>query len=51
MNEQDNHWDSVVVSSCCEKLVTEVRDSSGTQRKGGVCCWKSLPETGEDTAG
>jgi hypothetical protein len=26
----------VVVSGCCEKLVAEAGDSSGTQRKGNV---------------
>jgi hypothetical protein len=32
LQELDNHWGSAVVSSCCEKLVAEVGDSSGTQR-------------------
>jgi hypothetical protein len=26
-----------------EKLVTEIGNSSGTQRKGNVCRWKPLP--------
>jgi hypothetical protein len=26
----DNRWGSAVVSYCCEKLVAEARDSSGT---------------------
>jgi hypothetical protein len=29
-----------------EKLVAEVGDSSGTQRKGNVRCWKLLPSNG-----
>jgi hypothetical protein len=33
---------SVIVSSCCEELVTEADDSLGTQRKGNVPCWKLL---------
>jgi hypothetical protein len=34
--ELDNLWVSAVVSCCCEKLVAEAGDSSGTQRKGNV---------------
>jgi hypothetical protein len=37
---------SIVVSCCCEKVVTEVGDSSGTQRKGNVRRWKPLPTNG-----
>jgi hypothetical protein len=33
------------VSCCCEKLVAEAGDSSGTQRKGNVHRWKTLPST------
>jgi hypothetical protein len=34
----DSRWGSVVVSCCCEKLVDEAGDSSGTHRKGNVPC-------------
>jgi hypothetical protein len=30
-----------------EKLVAEVGESSGTQRKGEISLWKPLPSTGE----
>jgi hypothetical protein len=36
------------VSCCCEKLVAETGDSSGTQRKGNVCRWKPLPSNGSE---
>jgi hypothetical protein len=36
VSELDTCWGSVVVSCCCEKLVAEAGDSSGTQRKGNV---------------
>jgi hypothetical protein len=42
VSELDDSYGSVVVSCCCEKLVAEVGDSSATQRKGNVCCWKPL---------
>jgi hypothetical protein len=32
--ESDNSWSSVTVSCCCEKLVTETRNRSGSKRKG-----------------
>jgi hypothetical protein len=41
-NELDNWLDSVVVSCYCEKLVAEVGNSAGTQRKGNVRRWKPL---------
>jgi hypothetical protein len=28
--QSDNHWGSAVVSCCCQKLVAEAGDSSGT---------------------
>jgi hypothetical protein len=34
VSELVNRWGLVAVSCCCEKLVAEVGDSSGTQRKG-----------------
>jgi hypothetical protein len=34
------------VSRCCEKLVAEAGDSSGTQRKGNVPSWKPLRSNG-----
>jgi hypothetical protein len=37
---------SVVTSRCCEVLVAEAMDSSGTQRKRNVRCWKPLPRNG-----
>jgi hypothetical protein len=41
-----------LVSCCCEKLVDEAGDSSGTQRKGNVPCCKPLPNNGsEDVTG
>jgi hypothetical protein len=33
---------------CCEKLVAEAGDSSGTQKKGNVRRWKPLPSDGSD---
>jgi hypothetical protein len=39
----DNCWGSDVVICCCQKLVAEARDNSGTQRKGKVHHWKLLP--------
>jgi hypothetical protein len=36
----------LVVICCCKKLIAEARDSSGTQRKGNVICWKPLPSNG-----
>ncbi|PNF20005.1 hypothetical protein B7P43_G08649, partial [Cryptotermes secundus] len=39
---------SVVVSCCCEKLVAQAGDSSGTQRKGNVLRWKQLSNNGID---
>jgi hypothetical protein len=58
--KQDNYleieeWSELLVDelvrgllqfSCCEKLVAEVGDSSGSQRKGNVCCWKLLQSNG-----
>jgi hypothetical protein len=32
--------------SCCEKLVVEAGDSSGTQRKENILRWKPLPSNG-----
>jgi hypothetical protein len=37
---------SVVVESCCEKLVAEAGASSGTKRKGNIHRWKPLPSNG-----
>jgi hypothetical protein len=34
------------VRCCCYKLVAEVVDSSGTQRKGNLPRWKPLPSKG-----
>jgi hypothetical protein len=45
-SQLENRWGSDVVSCCCEKLVAEAGDSSGTQRKGNVRCWKPLPSNG-----
>jgi hypothetical protein len=44
--QSDNCCGSVVVSCCCEKLVAEAEDSSGTQRTGDVRRWKLLPSNG-----
>jgi hypothetical protein len=38
----DNRWGSVVVSCCCEMMLAETRDSSGTERKGNDRSWKPL---------
>jgi hypothetical protein len=35
-----------VADMISEKLVPEVGDSSGTQRKGNFRCWKPLPSNG-----
>jgi hypothetical protein len=34
VSELENRWGSAAVSCCCEKLVAEASDSSGTQTKG-----------------
>jgi hypothetical protein len=44
VGELDNQWGSVIVSCCSYKLAAEARDSSGTQRKGNVHHWMSLPD-------
>jgi hypothetical protein len=36
------------VSYCCEKLVAEAGDSSGTQRMGNVLPWKPLLSTSSE---
>jgi hypothetical protein len=36
------------VSCCCEELVVEAGDGSGTQRKENVCCWQPLPSNGNE---
>jgi hypothetical protein len=36
------------VSCCCEKLVADVGDSSGTQGKGNVRHLKPLPSNGSE---
>jgi hypothetical protein len=36
------------VSCCCKQLVAEARESSGTQRKENVRCWKPLPSNGSE---
>jgi hypothetical protein len=36
------------VGCCCEKLVAEAGKSSGTQRKGNVRRWKTLPSNGSE---
>jgi hypothetical protein len=46
VSELEVCWGSVVVSCCCEKLVLEAGDSSGTLREENVCCWKLLPSNG-----
>jgi hypothetical protein len=43
VSEIEDYCRSVVVSCCCEKLVAEAGDSSGTQRKGNFRLWKLLP--------
>jgi hypothetical protein len=48
VSELDNLWVSGVVSYCCEKLVAEVGDRSGTQRKGNLRRWKPLPGNGSE---
>jgi hypothetical protein len=48
VGELDNRWGSVVVSCCCQKLLTETGESSGTQRKGNVRRCKPLPSNGNE---
>jgi hypothetical protein len=36
VSELEDCWSTVVVNCCCEKLVAEAMDISGTQRKGNV---------------
>jgi hypothetical protein len=43
VSELEDYCGSLVVRCCYEKLVAEVGDSSRTQRKGNVRCWKLLP--------
>jgi hypothetical protein len=52
VSELEDCWGTVVVNCCCYKLVAEAGDSSGTQSKGNVRCWKLLPSNGsEDVTG
>jgi hypothetical protein len=45
----NNCCGTVCVYCCCEKLVAEVGDNSGTQRKGNVCrLWKMLPSNNNE---
>jgi hypothetical protein len=46
--ELDNCWGSVVATCCCEKLVAEAGDILGTQGKGNVRRWKTLPSNGSE---
>jgi hypothetical protein len=46
ISELERCCGSVVVSCCCEKLISEVGDHSRTQRKGNVRRWKPLPNNG-----
>jgi hypothetical protein len=48
MLQLENCWGSAVVGCCCEKLVLEVGDSSETQKKGSVRCWKPLSTNGSE---
>jgi hypothetical protein len=41
-----NFSGSVLVSCCCEKLIAEVGDSSGSQSKENVRRWKPLQSNG-----
>jgi hypothetical protein len=44
----DNRSGSIVVICCCEKLVAETGDTSGTQSKGNVRRWKPIPSNGSE---
>jgi hypothetical protein len=46
--QSENCYGSVVVSCFCEKLVVDAGDSSGTQRKENVRCWKPVPSNGSE---
>jgi hypothetical protein len=46
VSSSENCWGSVVVSCCCEKLVAEARDSSGTKWNGNTRRLKPLPSNG-----
>jgi hypothetical protein len=48
VSELEDCCGSLVVICCCEKLVAEARDRSGTQSKGNVRRWKSLPSNGTE---
>jgi hypothetical protein len=37
-----DHSKSVIMSYCCQKLVDEARDSSGTQKERNIHHWKLL---------
>jgi hypothetical protein len=51
VSELEDCWGSVIVSCCCEKLVGEAGESSGTQRKGNFLLWKPLSSNdSEDVA-
>jgi hypothetical protein len=47
VKELYDFWGSGVVRCCCEKLVAEARNSSGTQRKRNVRLWKPLLSNGQ----
>jgi hypothetical protein len=44
----ENSCGSVVVNCCCEKVVADVGDSSGTHRKRDFRRWKPLPSNGSE---
>jgi hypothetical protein len=43
VSQMKNRFGSAVESCCCEKLLVEAGDSSGTHSRGNVCHWKPLP--------
>jgi hypothetical protein len=49
VGQLESYWSSVFVRSCSEKLVAQAGDSSGTQRKLNVLCWKPPPRNGHWT--
>jgi hypothetical protein len=46
VSKLQNCYGSVVVSCCCEKLVAEAGESSGTKGKGNVRRWRPPPSNG-----
>jgi hypothetical protein len=48
MSEPEDYCRLVIMILCCDKVVAEPEDTSGTQRKGNFRRWKPLPSNGRE---